>query len=427
MTSLPTPIAKSNSLDTPAAHDVRSPLTTPTQTPPPRWLKHLNTLTGGMISLRGIVHHDLGTLTDPAHDLHCTITIHSDNLFALVMQQGSLGAAESYIRGEWDTDDLVTLIRIIARNRNGLDKLDRHPLARISQILLRLWYARRRNDKSGSQRNIAEHYDLSNDFFKLFLDQNLMYSSAVFTSPEQSLEDASNHKLALICQKLNLSSHDHVIEIGSGWGGFALYAALHYGCKVTTTTISEAQYSEACQRIKAAGLEHRVEVLKQDYRDLTGKYDKLVSIEMIEAVGHQYLDGYFKQCQHLLKPNGLALIQAITIEDTRYAFAVNDVDFIKRYIFPGSFIPCNSILIQSAAVQGLKLKGLEDIGQSYALTLREWRKRFWASLPTVSIMGFDQRFIRMWDFYFCYCEGGFMEGVISDVHLLFENSMAPNP
>ncbi len=401
----------------------------------PRWLKHLNRLEGGVISLRGIVHHDLGSnslgssgqgsISNPANDLHCTITVHSDNLFRLVMQQGSLGAAESYIRGEWDTDDLVTLIRIMARNRHRLDQVDRHPLARWSQALLRIWYARRHNDKSGSQRNIAAHYDLSNDFFRLFLDQNLMYSSAVFESADQSLEDASNHKLALICQKLNLTSHDHVIEIGSGWGGFALYAAVHYGCRVTTTTISDAQYTEARQRIAAAGLSHRVEVLRQDYRDLTVKYDKLVSIEMIEAVGHQYLDGYFKQCQQLLKPHGLGLIQAITIEDTRYAHAIKDIDFIKRYIFPGSFIPCNSVMIQSAAQHGLKLKHLQDIGPSYALTLKEWRKRFWASQPAVMSMGFDQRFIRMWDFYFCYCEGGFMEGVISDVHLLFENSMKP--
>ncbi len=394
---------------------------------PASWARYLGDIDGGMIRLRGIVNAELGRLHDSGDGLHCTITLHNDNLFKQVLQQGSLGAAESYIRGDWDVDDLVTLIRILCRNRLRLDRLDRHPLARISQALLRLWYAGRRNDKAGSQRNIADHYDLSNDFFKLFLDQNLMYSSAVFEHPGQTLEDASNHKLALICGKLKLNSHDHVLEIGSGWGGFAIYAALHYGCKVTTITISKAQHAEACRRVAEAGLEHRVQVLLQDYRDLEGQYDKLVSIEMIEAVGHQYLDQYFRICRHLLKPGGLGLIQAITIEDTRYAHAIRDVDFIKRYIFPGSFIPCNSLMITSAASQGLKLMHLQDIGQSYALTLREWRRRFLAALPDVARLGFDQRFVRMWDFYLCYCEGGFMEGVISDVHLLFEASMPARP
>ena len=390
---------------------------------PPRWLNHLHDIEGGMITLTGAVHAQLGQIKDPEQDLSCTITVHDDNLFKLMLQQGSLGAAESFINGEWDVDNLVTLIRILTRNRHRLDKIDRNPLARFSQTLLRLWYSGRKNNKEGSRRNIAEHYDLSNDFFKLFLDQNLMYSSAVYEHPSQSLEDASNNKLAQICNQLKLTANDHVIEIGTGWGGFALYAALHYGCKVTTTTISQAQYDEACARVAAAGLGHKIKVMREDYRDLHGQYDKLVSIEMIEAVGHQYLDGYFAQCQSLLKPNGLGLIQAITIEDTRYAHALNDIDFIKRYIFPGSFIPCNSVMISSAAQAGLKLKGLQDIGQSYALTLREWRKRFFDRLPEVKDLGFDERFIRMWDFYLCYCEGGFIEGAISDVHLLFENSM----
>jgi len=392
---------------------------------PPRWLRHLQDLDGGMITLTGVVHAQLGRVIAPEQDLSCTITVHDDNLFKLMLQQGSLGAAESYIRGEWDVDNLVTLIRILVRNRHRLDAIDRNPLARISQTLLRLWYSGRKNNKEGSRRNIAEHYDLSNEFFKLFLDQNLMYSSAIYEHPTQSLEDASNHKLAQICSQLKLTPHDHVIEIGTGWGGFALYAALHYGCRVTTTTISQAQYDEACARVEAAGLSHKIKVMREDYRDLHGQYDKLVSIEMIEAVGHQFLDGYFAQCKKLLKPGGLGLIQAITIEDTRYEHALSDIDFIKRYIFPGSFIPCNSVMISSAAKAGLKLKGLQDIGQSYALTLREWRNRFFNRLPEVRDLGFDERFIRMWDFYLCYCEGGFIEGAISDVHLLLENSMTP--
>ncbi len=390
----------------------------------PSWLNHLKDLDGGVIYLTGVVDGTLGQPNALVTDqLQCTIAVHDMNFFRLIMQQGSLGAAESYINGEWETDDLVILIRIMVRNRHRLDKVDNSLFARISQTILRIWYAINRNNKDGSKRNIAAHYDLSNDFFKLFLDENLMYSSAVYQSPAQSLEDASNHKLALICDHLKLSAKDHVIEIGTGWGGFAIYAALHYGCKVTTTTISKEQYNEACQRVEAAGLSHKIQVLLHDYRDLTGTYDKLVSIEMIEAVGHQYLSQYFATCQRLLKPNGLGLIQAITIEDTRYKTALNSVDFIKRYIFPGSFIPCNSLMINTAAEQGLKLKHLSDIGQSYALTLHEWRKRFLEKLPQVQDMGFDPRFIRMWDFYLCYCEGGFLEGAISDVHLLFENSM----
>ncbi|MBC7750809.1 MAG: class I SAM-dependent methyltransferase [Candidatus Saccharibacteria bacterium] len=391
----------------------------------PSWLNHLKDLQGGVIHLNGVVK---GTLGQPnilvTDQLHCTITVHDMNFFRLMLQQGSLGAAESYLRAEWDVDNLVILIRIMVRNRHRLDKVDNAFFARVSQAMLRVWYAKNKNNKDGSKRNIAAHYDLSNDFFKLFLDNNLMYSSAVFESPDESLEDASNRKLAIICDRLNLSAKDHVIEIGTGWGGFAIYAALHYGCRVTTTTISKAQYDEACARVNAAGLSHKIHVIMQDYRELTGKYDKLVSIEMIEAVGHQFLSQYFSTCQNLLKPNGLGLIQAITIEDTRYKIALNSVDFIKRYIFPGSFIPCNSLMINTAAAQGLKLKHLQDIGQSYALTLHEWRKRFHAAIPQVLNMGFDQRFVRMWDFYLCYCEGGFIEGAISDVHLLFENSMA---
>lgn len=248
----------------------------------------------------------------------------------------------------------------------------------------------------------------------------MMYSSAVFQNEQMSLEQASDYKKELICQKLKLQPMDHLVEIGSGWGGFAIYAAQNYGCKVTTITISEAQYQEAKQRIEAAGLSHRVDIQLKDYRLLEGKYDKLVSIEMVEAVGEAYLSTYFQQCRQLLKPNGLALIQAITIEDARYLKALTTVDYIKRYIFPGSFIPCISVLTQTASEQKLTLKHLEDIGQSYAITIHHWRERFLAAREQVLALGFDDNFIRMWDFYLCYCEGGFKEGVISDVHMLFQ-------
>ena len=249
-----------------------------------------------------------------------------------------------------------------------------------------------------------------------------MYSSAVYQQADMSLEAASELKKELICQKLKLKPLDHLVEIGSGWGGFAIYAAQHYGCKVTTITISQAQYNEAVARVQVAGLSHRVDVQLKDYRLLEGKYDKLVSIEMIEAVGEQYLPTYFKKCRELLKPQGLALIQAITIEDARYEKALKTVDFIKRYIFPGSLIPCISVLTQSASEQKLRLKQLDDIGLSYAQTIHHWRERFLNAKQQVLQLGFDEQFIRMWDFYLCYCEGGFKEGVISDVHMLFEAS-----
>ena len=383
----------------------------------PRVLKPLKDLQGGCIGFSGTVTGQVG---DATSDLQCHIAVLDSTLFSLVVQQGVLGAAEGYLRGYWTCDDLVVLVQILVRNRDRLDQMNSSLVARFSQLALRLWYAGRRNDIQGSQRNIAEHYDLSNDFFKLFLDPTLMYSSAVFESRNQTLDAASIHKLDLICQKLELKPFDHVVEIGSGWGGFAIYAAKHYGCQVTTVTISHAQYDEAIARVKQAGLEHRVTVRMQDYRDIQGQFDKLVSIEMIEAVGHQYLSTYFEQCRKLLKPNGLALIQAITIDDARYEKALKTVDYIKRYIFPGSFIPCASLLVDQAAQQRLRTVGLQDIGQSYALTLNHWRQRFFTALPEVRELGFDERFIRMWEFYLCYCEGGFKEGAISTIQLLLQ-------
>ena len=355
-------------------------------------------------------------------ELSAVVRVHNKKLMELIFKNGVLGAAEGYIRGYWSTDHLVELIQILARNRDVLDKLNQNIISQASQIFLKAWYKTRKNSIDGSRKNIADHYDLSNDFFKLFLDPSLMYSSAVFKEPSMSLEQASNYKKELICQKLQLKPMDHLVEIGSGWGGFAIYAAQHYGCKVTTITISQAQYDEAVARVEAAGLAHRVDVQLKDYRLLEGKFDKLVSIEMIEAVGEPYLPTYFQQCRNLLKPNGLVLIQAITIEDARYKKASNTVDYIKRYIFPGSFIPCISVLTQTASEQKLRLKHLEDIGQSYAQTLHLWRKNFLAAREQVLALGFDENFIRMWDFYLCYCEGGFKEGVISDVHMLFEVS-----
>ena len=384
----------------------------------PLLLRSLLKLRYGQISFRGAWQ---GTVGEPS-DLHAVIEVHDKKLLELMFKNGVLGAAEAYIAGYWSSENLVELIQILARNRDVLDKINQNIISQASQVLLKAWYKSRKNSVDGSRKNIAEHYDLSNDFFKLFLDPSMMYSSAMFKDAEMTLAQASDYKKEIICQKLQLKPLDHVVEIGSGWGSFAIYAAQHYGCKVTTITISQAQYDEAVQRIQAAGLSHRVEVQLKDYRQLQGKFDKLVSIEMIEAVGEQFLPTYFKQCRALLKPQGLALIQAITIEDARYKKALDTVDYIKRYIFPGSFIPCISVLTQTASEQKLRLKQLEDIGQSYAQTIHHWRKNFLDAKAQVLALGFDENFIRMWDFYLCYCEGGFKEGVISDVHLLFEAS-----
>lgn len=384
----------------------------------PLLLRSLFKLRYGQISFRGAWQ---GTVGEPS-DLHAMIEVHDKKLLELMFKNGVLGAAEAYIAGYWSSENLVELIQILARNRDVLDKMNQNIISQASQVLLKAWYKSRKNSVDGSRKNIAEHYDLSNDFFKLFLDPSMMYSSAMFKDAEMTLAQASDYKKEIICQKLQLKPLDHVVEIGSGWGGFAIYAAQHYGCKVTTITISQAQYDEAVQRIQAAGLSHRVEIQLKDYRQLQGKFDKLVSIEMIEAVGEQFLPTYFKQCRALLKPEGLALIQAITIEDARYKKALDTVDYIKRYIFPGSFIPCISVLTQTASEQKLRLKQLEDIGQSYAHTIHHWRKNFLNAKAQVLALGFDENFIRMWDFYLCYCEGGFKEGVISDVHLLFEAS-----
>lgn len=384
----------------------------------PLLLRSLLKLRYGQISFRGAWQ---GTVGEPS-DLHAVIEVHDKKLLELMFKNGVLGAAEAYMAGYWSSENLVELIQILARNRDVLDKMNQNIISQASQVLLKAWYKSRKNSVDGSRKNIAEHYDLSNDFFKLFLDPSMMYSSAMFKDAEMTLAQASDYKKEIICQKLQLKPLDHVVEIGSGWGGFAIYAAQHYGCKVTTITISQAQYDEAVQRIQAAGLSHRVEVQLKDYRQLQGKFDKLVSIEMIEAVGEQFLPTYFKQCRALLKPQGLALIQAITIEDARYKKALDTVDYIKRYIFPGSFIPCISVLTQTASEQKLRLKQLEDIGQSYAQTIHHWRKNFLDAKAQVLALGFDENFIRMWDFYLCYCEGGFKEGVISDVHLLFEAS-----
>ncbi|AZZ89935.1 methyltransferase domain-containing protein [Hahella sp. KA22] len=355
----------------------------------------------------------------PGRDaLRARIDVANPDFYRVALTGGVNGLAEAWMAGSWTSPDLTALVRLLLRNRARLEQLE-SGLARLPGALSKLWHSFNRNTLQGSRKNIAAHYDLGNDFFSLFLDESMMYSSAVYVTGEESLEQASRAKLERICRKLALTPNDHLLEIGSGWGGMALYAAREYGCKVTTATISFEQHAAVAEQVQQAGLQDRVSVLLQDYRKLEGRYDKLVSIEMVEAVGHQFLDGYFRQVSGLLKDEGLGLIQAITIDDNRYEKALRHVDFIKRYIFPGSFIPCVSVLTQSAASAGLRLFNLEDIGESYALTLQEWRSRFLRNLPQVREQGFDERFIRMWEFYLCYCEGGFRERAISNVQMLF--------
>jgi cyclopropane-fatty-acyl-phospholipid synthase len=358
---------------------------------------------------------ELGTATN-AEPVRITVT--DAGFYRAVAAGGSVGAGEAYMAGYWSCDDLVGLVRLLVRNRDLLDGMEQG-WARVGGWLLRGWHWLRRNTQEGSRRNIAAHYDLGNKFFSLFLSGDLMYSSAYWMGDYDDLNAASLRKLQLICHKLRLTPKDHLIEIGSGWGSLAVYAATHYGCKVTTTTISVEQYAVACGRVASAGLGDQVTVLLEDYRNLTGSYDKLVCVEMIEAVGANYLDTYFSQVGKLLKPNGLALIQAITIEDHRYSQALRAVDFIKRHVFPGSFIPSiEALLVAKTRVSDLALVHLEDFGISYARTLAAWRERFMVRLPEVKALGFDERFTRLWEFYLAYCEGGFRERSIGVAHLL---------
>ncbi len=338
--------------------------------------------------------------------------------YQAVAAAGSVGAGEAYMAGHWRCDDLVALVRILVSNRDVLDGMETG-WARLGGWALRRWHALRRNTEAGSRRNIAAHYDLGNEFFSLFLSGDQMYSSAYWQGEDDTLDGASRRKLQRVCEQLKLSPADHLIELGAGWGALAVYAAVHHGCRVTTTTLSREQYAAACERVSHAGVAHRVTVLLEDYRNLTGAYDKLVSIEMIEAVGADYLETYFAQVGRLLKPDGLALIQAITIEDHRYRQALRAVDFIKRHVFPGSFIPSiEAMLSAKSRSSDLALVALEDFGKSYARTLAAWRERFLSRLPQVRALGFDERFIRLWDFYLAYCEGGFRERSIGVAHLL---------
>lgn len=352
-----------------------------------------------------------------AGEPHGEIHIHEWDSYRAMMTGGSIGAAEAYMAGFWDSPDLVAVIRYFSANVVAMDALE-GGVANLAKPALKLLHTLNRNTLGGSKRNIAAHYDLGNEFFGLFLDRNMMYSSAIYPTDGADLEVAAEHKLDIICQRLKLAPGQTLLEIGTGWGGMALHAARHYGVRVTTTTISREQARYAREQVREAGLEDHIEVLEKDYRELTGQYDRIVSVEMVEAVGHQYLDSYFRVLNEHLKPDGLLLIQAITVPDQRYEYARDSVDFIKRYIFPGGFLPSVSVMCDALRQQtSLVPVALNDIGLHYARTLAHWRERFLTALPRIRDLGFDERFCRMWDYYLCYCQGAFMERAISTVHL----------
>jgi len=358
-----------------------------------------------------------------AFPVRASVRVKDPAFWSRVAFGGSIGAAESYVDGEWTTDDLTSVMRLFVRNRDAMTGMERG-VGRLLAPFQRGWHRLRDNTRHGSRQNIAAHYDLGNDFYATFLDASMMYSAALFERADSTLEEAQVAKLERLCRKLDLKPTDHLLEIGTGWGGLALHAARNHGCRVTTTTISREQHDLARKRVREAGLEDRIEVIFEDYRDLQGSYDKLVSVEMIEAVGHRWYDKFFGTCSNLLKPDGLMALQAIVIDDRHYDEALKSVDFIQRHVFPGSTIPSVGAITSCAArVTDMHLVHHEDLTPHYARTLELWRERFFANLERVRELGFDERFTRLWEYYLCYCEGGFAERQIGSVQMLYAKPM----
>lgn len=357
-------------------------------------------------------------LGDPGASLQAKVIINNRKTYRKLLFSGSIGAGEAYIQGWWTSPNLTKVIQVLAREQAVCDNLD-NLFFKIAALPSWLYHKLRKNTRQGSKKNILAHYDLGNQLYQQFLDKEMLYSSAIYPSADSGLEEAQLHKLKTICERLELKKGEHLLEIGTGWGGLAIYAAQHYGAQVTTTTISDAQYAYAEQRIKALGLENRITLLKKDYRELNGTFDKLVSIEMIEAVGHEYLSGFFATCNKHLKPGGKMLIQAITIADQRYQQYRKGVDFIQRYIFPGGCLPSINVMSHNIANKtDMVITSLHDIGQDYARTLKHWYQRFDSASLAIKRLGYGDDFIRLWQFYLCYCEGAFIERNISTVHLV---------
>ena len=371
--------------------------------------------------LRSIRHGSLTIMMPDGQTLHAgedvsphraSMQIKTPDFFQRAVLFGDIGFAESYLDGEWETDNLTALLKIFLLNVEEISVLSgsrrKYSLLNILKFVNRISYTLRKNSKTGSKRNISEHYDLSNDFFALFLDSSMTYSSAHFSREDELLEDAQKEKYDRLCRKLKLKPTDHLLEIGSGWGGFTVHAVKNYGCRVTTITISKEQYEYAKERFKREGVEDRADIRLQDYRDVTGEFDKIVSIEMLEAVGDAYLETYFRKCHEVLKKNGILAVQVITSPDSRYKEFKNGVDFIQKYIFPGSLLPSIAALNRAVNKSGtMHLHDLKEFGLSYARTLAVWKQRFNKNIEQVKMLGFDDRFIRKWNYYLSYCEAGF--------------------
>ena len=355
---------------------------------------------------------------DRSDTLKAEVDVLDPRCYRRALFGGNTGAGEAYIDGWWTTPDITQVTRFFSRNLGMMDHWNRRfgwllkPLSIVRMM-------RRANSRSQAKKNILAHYDLGNDLYTTFLDKRMQYSSAIYRSATESLEQAQEDKLARICEQLKLTSNDHLLEVGTGWGGLAIYAASHYGCKVTTTTISDRQYQYAQEEVKRAGLSDRIEVLDRDYRLLEGQYDKIVSVEMIEAVGRQYLPGFFTKLNSLLKPGGLLMLQAITIAEQRFRDYMRSEDFIQKHIFPGGFLPTISLMTDLMAKRTeFIVRDVYDIGQDYARTLADWRERFLANKEPLQAQGYDDKFCNLWTYYLGYCEGGFLERRISAVQLL---------
>lgn len=381
------------------------------------FFESLSHLRGGALTLE--LPDSTRTFGDLSAPLHATLRVHSERFFRRALLDGEVGLGEAFMDGDWSSPDLVPLIRLAVRNLEPIEKPGR--LASLfSRLLEAARHRLRDNSLTGSRRNIQAHYDLSNDFFRLFLDASMLYSCGVFQSASDTLELAQHQKLDLICRKLDLKPSDHVLEIGTGWGAFAEHAARHYGCRVTTTTISRQQFEYARARFSALPEANRITLLDRDYRLLEGRFDKLVSIEMFEAVGLRHYDGFFATCDRLLKPHSSALIQTITMNEQSFPAYIRQRDWIQKYIFPGGELASVSQVLQSVARSSrLTLHHAEDFGTHYARTLHDWRRRFHSALADVRALGFDARFERMWDYYLAYCEGAFLERHIGLQQLLF--------
>ena len=382
-------------------------------------LSHLNV---GCISVVDGV--DKFSFGDTSSELRVNVQVHSQEFYVMTGSGGAMGIAEAYILGYWTSDDVVMLMRIILKNRSIMLSLN-NGFAKILSPINKLIHRSRQNTLKGSKENILAHYDLSNDFYKSWLDPTMTYSCAYFKDTNTTLEDASIEKLDRMCRKLNLSEKDNILEVGTGWGSFSIHAAKNYGCSITTTTISDAQYEYAKARVLEERLESKINVINKDYRKLDGQYDKIVSIEMIEAVGYEYISEYFRKLSSLLKPNGLMALQGITYNDQNFETYKDSVDFIKKYIFPGScLISISQIIDVIKNKTDLSMIDMEDITRHYAETLNRWRKNFMSVLPEVKEMGYSKAFINMWEFYFLYCEAGFLERNIGDVQMVFAKSGA---